>query len=94
MSDPATPSIGTQAEAILTALGVTLGADAVTALKTTLGNTAANIQANPTVTNATVQGAALLPAFIAVAPSLETEAIQQAAGALGQLINLIPTPAA
>lgn len=90
MSSPATPALS--ADQILKALAESLGADAVGSLKATLGATAKNIQANPTVTNATVQGAALLPAFIAVTPGLETDAIQKAAGALGALIDLIPMP--
>ena len=97
MSDPATPVADpatppSAADLILQNLADSLGLDAITDLKTTLGNTAKNIQSNPSVTNAAVQGAALLPAFIAVGPTLESDAIQKAAGALGQLIDLIPTP--
>lgn len=90
MSSPATPT----ANQVLQTLADTLGLDAVTALKTTLGATVANIKANPTALNAGVQFATLVPSFIAVGPALETDGIQQGAFALEQLINLIPTPTA
>ena len=77
---------------VLQTLADTLGLDAVTALKTTLSAATANIKANPTALNAGVQFAALVPSFIAVGPTLETDGIQNGAAALEALINLIPTP--
>lgn len=75
-----------------------LGTDAISKLKSVLGTAAADVQANPTATNASVQVALLAPAFVRVAPQLQTDAIFQIAASVQKLLGLIPdtisTPAA
>lgn len=87
-----TPAPAPTASSILQNLADTLGADALAGLKGVLGNTATNVENNPTAANATVQFTLLLPSLVGAAPGLETAAIQQAAKTINQLLGLIPTP--
>lgn len=92
MSEIASPAVPT-ADQLLKQLGAHLGADGVSALKGLLSQTIANIKANPTGPTVAAQSALLIVAAPAVVPTLETEAIGQAADTLGQIIDLIQVPA-
>lgn len=92
MSETASSAVKPTADQVLQALADKLGFDAVTALKATAGASAANVESNPTVTNAGVQAGLLLPSLIGTLPGMESDAIGGTAGAIRQLIDLIPMP--
>lgn len=93
MSSPAKPAPSPAAQ-LFDALVANLGADVVGQLKGVLANAATNLQANPTSLAVMGQGVLLQGALIAAVPTLESDAIKQAAGTLGKLVALIPEPKA
>ena len=73
-------------------LADTLGLDIVTSLKSIANTATNNIIATPSATNAAIQLAALLPAAIGAAPTVESEGITALATFVQKVFNAIPTP--